>query len=127
MYEIFEQLLQEKGVSAYRVAKETGISQPTLSDWKRGKSVPKLDKLQKLAAYFGVTVDYLLGKNPDSDDSSGLEQPEDDVSAMLKDPKIKVFFRHLEEIPKKDRDRIIKNFDETIDIYLNRIGRSRED
>lgn len=127
MYEIFEQLLQEKGVSAYRVAKETGISQPTLSDWKRGKSVPKLDKLQKLAVYFGVTVDYLLGKSPDPDESTNLEKTEDDTSAMLKDPKIKVFFRHLEEIPKKDRDRIIKNFDETIDIYLSQIGRSRED
>ena len=35
MYEIFEQLLQKYGVSAYKVAKATGVTQSTLSDWKR--------------------------------------------------------------------------------------------
>ena len=60
MYEKFERLLVERGVTAYRVAKETGISPATLSDWKTGKSKPKQDKLIKIADYFGVTVDYLM-------------------------------------------------------------------
>ena len=61
MYEIFEKLMQGKNVSMYRVAKDTGIAQATLIDWKKGRYVPKIDKLQKIADYFGVTVDYLLG------------------------------------------------------------------
>jgi len=61
MYEIFDNLLKLSGVSAYKVSKETGISQTTLSDWKRGRSIPKTDKLQQLADYFGVTLNYLLG------------------------------------------------------------------
>ena len=32
----------------------------TLSDWKRDKSVPKSDKMQKIADYFGVSLDYLM-------------------------------------------------------------------
>lgn len=60
MYEIFSKLLQKYGVTPYKVSKETGVSQSTLSDWKRGLSTPKLDKLQKIADYFGVTVDYLM-------------------------------------------------------------------
>ena len=60
MYEIFEQLLQKYGVTAYRLSQEIGVSQSTLSDWKRGRSTPKLDKLQKIADYFGVTVDFLM-------------------------------------------------------------------
>jgi transcriptional regulator with XRE-family HTH domain len=68
MYEIFDELIKQKGLSAYKVAKDTGISQTTLSDWKRGRSIPKTDKLQKIADYLGVTLDYLLGneqkKNP---------------------------------------------------------------
>ena len=64
MYEIFMQLLEKYHVTPYKVAKETGVSQSTLSDWKRGVSTPKQDKLQKIADYFGVTVDYLMtGKN----------------------------------------------------------------
>ena len=47
MYEIFEQLLSKYGVTAYKVAKETGITTATLSNWKQGKYTPKQDKLQK--------------------------------------------------------------------------------
>lgn len=61
MYAIFEKLLQEKGITPYKVAKATGIATATLSDWKNGKSTPKADKMQKIADYFGVTLDYLLG------------------------------------------------------------------
>lgn len=61
MYEIFETLLAERGVTAYQVAKATGISTGSLSDWKNGRSSPKVEKLQKIATYFGVSVDYLLG------------------------------------------------------------------
>ena len=62
MYEIFAALLKQYGITAYRVAKETGITTATLTDWKKGRSTPKADKLQIIAAYFGVSVDYLLGK-----------------------------------------------------------------
>ena len=61
MYEIFENLLKEKNVTAYRVSKETGIATATLSDWKNGRSTPKQDKLQKIADYFEVSLDYLTG------------------------------------------------------------------
>lgn len=66
MYEIFEALLRERGVTAYQVSKATGISTGSLSDWKNGRSSPKIDKLKKIASYFGVSVDYLLGQEESS-------------------------------------------------------------
>lgn len=64
MYEIFAQLLEKYNVTPYKVSKETGVAQTTLSDWKRGRSTPKSDNMKKIADYFGVTVDYLMtGKN----------------------------------------------------------------
>lgn len=77
MYEIFETLLAERGVTAYQVAKATGISTGSLSDWKNGRSSPKVEKLQKIATYFGVSVDYLLGneqKEKPATDSDGLTE-----------------------------------------------------
>ena len=47
MYEIFEQLLQKYGVTPYKVSKETGVSQSSLSDWKLGKITPKTSTLKK--------------------------------------------------------------------------------
>lgn len=63
MYEIFLKLLKAKGCSAYQVSKATGIAQSTLSDWKSGKSVPKADKIQKIADFFGVSAEYLMTGN----------------------------------------------------------------
>lgn len=60
MYEIFEQLLQKYGVTSYKVAKEAGVTQTALSNWKTGRSTPTVKTLQKIADYFGVTVDYLM-------------------------------------------------------------------
>lgn len=60
MYEVFEQLLQKYGVTPYRVAKEAGVTQTALSNWKSGRSTPTTKTLQKIADYFGVTIDYLM-------------------------------------------------------------------
>lgn len=56
MYEVFEKKAKEKGVTAYQVAKATNISNSTLCDWKHGRYTPKIDKLIKLAEYFGCDV-----------------------------------------------------------------------
>lgn len=60
MYEIFEKLCADNDVTPYKVSQATGISRTTLSDWKKGKYTPKQDKLQLIADYFGVSVDYLM-------------------------------------------------------------------
>lgn len=68
MYSVFEKLLEEKRVTAYRVSKETGVGRSTFTDWKNGRSEPKGEKLSKIADYFGVSVDYLLtGEEPKVD------------------------------------------------------------
>ena len=71
MYEVFEQLLQKKGVSSYKVAKEAGVTQTALSNWKSGRSTPTAKTLQKIADYFGVTIDYLM-TGDDSSEQKGL-------------------------------------------------------
>lgn len=65
MHEIFEKLCEEKGITPYRVCKETGITTATISNWKAGRYTPKQDKLQKIAEFLGVTIEYLMtGENP---------------------------------------------------------------
>ncbi len=60
MYEKYVMLRDKKGVTDYRVSEDTGITKSTFSDWKSGRSKPKLDKLQILADYFGVDIKYFL-------------------------------------------------------------------
>lgn len=77
MYKIFEELCRKKGVSAYRVSKETGITTATLTSWKQGKYEPKADKLNKIADYFGVSVEYLTtGQEKEQKESPALTAEE---------------------------------------------------
>lgn len=55
-YFVFEKLITERNITSYRVAKDTGISPMTLSDWKNDKSKPKLEKMLKISEYLGVDV-----------------------------------------------------------------------
>ena len=59
-YNIFENLLKMNKTTVYRVSKDTGIAASTLSDWKSGRSVPKLDKIKLIADYFDVPLEYML-------------------------------------------------------------------
>ncbi len=60
MYKKFVELLEKTNKTAYQVSKDTGIAQSVLSDWKRGRSKPKVEKLKILADYFGVGIEYFL-------------------------------------------------------------------
>ena len=72
MYEIHCKLRDSKGVKDSDVVKATGITKSTFSDWKSGRSKPKNDKLQKIADYFGVTIDYLMTGIEDKKESPVL-------------------------------------------------------
>mgnify|MGYP000303818680 FL=1 len=60
MYEKYVALRDKRNVTDYRVSIDTGITKSTFSDWKNGRSNPKLDKLLILAKYFDVSVEYFV-------------------------------------------------------------------
>ncbi len=76
MYSKFEKLCESKGVTPYKVSKETGVSTSSLSDWKSGRSQPKAEKLQKIADYFGVSVGYFYGNEDNGNYYLGRETAE---------------------------------------------------
>lgn len=85
MYDVFEQLLQQHNMTAYRVSKETGVTQTALSNWKSGRSTPSVLTLQKIADYFGVSVDYLMTGNdsPKEKSSKLTARDERDIEKKL--------------------------------------------
>lgn len=114
MYERFNELLKEHNVTAYKVGKDTGISTTTLSEWKNGKYTPKMDKLQKIAKYFDVSVDYLLGNEKTPSD----ELTEDELSLyreMLKNrEEVRKLFSLVANGTKEDVERAIAVLDALI-------------
>ncbi|MDD3052447.1 MAG: helix-turn-helix transcriptional regulator [Candidatus Cloacimonetes bacterium] len=60
MYEKFEALLTKENKKPSDVSTATGIPASTFTDWKKGKSCPKTDKLLKIAEFFNVSIEYFL-------------------------------------------------------------------
>lgn len=58
MYQKFEAFLKERNLSPYKVAQQANISQPTLSDWKHGKSEPKRTTLEKICTTYDLPLSY---------------------------------------------------------------------
>lgn len=66
MFSVYADLRDKKGLKDVDVARDLGFHSAFFSEWKRGKSTPKYDKLKLIADYFDVSVEYLkTGKQPE--------------------------------------------------------------
>ena len=78
MYSVIESLCARSGVNITQMSRETKIPRSVFSELKAGRTKQLSNKyLPTLAAYFGVSVDYLLGNEeklqPEQIDLSGVE------------------------------------------------------
>lgn len=54
-------LRTEKNIGQNRLAAELSLSNASISYWETGKQLPTIEAVYKIAVYFGVSADYLLG------------------------------------------------------------------
>ena len=91
IYERIDALCKERGTNVTAMCKELSIARSSLSELSRGRSKTlSADKMSKIAEYFGVSVDYLLGKTD-----------------IKKEPTVTVYDEH---------DNIVRLDDETIQL-----------
>nr|DAL46180.1 MAG TPA_asm: repressor protein [Caudoviricetes sp.] len=69
-YDVFKKLCDEQGISPTRASEEIGFSRGSVSYWKKLylkgiDTKPESYTTEKIADYFGVSVDYLLGRTND--------------------------------------------------------------
>lgn len=58
----FDELRTKHAMTTNQIAKAVGINQPTLARYLSGETKLSLDAVIKLADYFNVTVDYIIGR-----------------------------------------------------------------
>ena len=64
-FDIFSCLCEQKGVSRYKACTDVGLNRAAVAKWKGG-AIPNGSTLAKLAEYFGVSTDYLMGVTLDA-------------------------------------------------------------
>lgn len=73
-FDIYEDLCRSKGKKPSAVAAELGINKSNVSNWKNNGYTPRGESLQRIAEYFGVSSDYLLGNEKKPTVSDGLSE-----------------------------------------------------
>lgn len=68
-YDIFKKLCDQRGIKPGPAAEACGINRSNVSLWKSKGYTPRGDALQSIADYFGVSADYLLGKEEQKEKS----------------------------------------------------------
>ncbi len=59
--DIFKQLRKDRSIGQVALAEALGVSKGVISFWETGRNEPSLQMLKKIAVYFEVTTDYLVG------------------------------------------------------------------
>ena len=59
--ERLKQLRKDAGIGQNQLAEQLQLSNASISYWETGKQLPTIEAVFKLAVYFGVSADYLLG------------------------------------------------------------------
>ena len=60
--ENIKQIMKTESLTQMQLAAKIHVGQSTISEWLTGKNEPSIESLWKLADYFDVSVDYLIGR-----------------------------------------------------------------
>ena len=116
-YDNYIKLCVAHDKSPTAVSKKIGLSNAAASGWKNGKKPSAVTK-QKLADYFGVTVEELMGEEQ-------KEKPAPSEGSELdEDVKVKAYtiLDKLSKLPTKQQEAFLNSLDISIDAALNMMG-----
>lgn len=101
----FEKIRLEKNITNYKIAKDLKLANSVFSDWKRGKSQPKYDKLKLIAEYVGTTPEYLLNET-----EKETSTPENEITKIRNSVEQKIIedYRNLDENGKRQLEDYFK-------------------
>ena len=135
---IVKELRKKKGIQQKELAIEIGVTQPTVSDWESGKKDPSGERLQKLAAYFGVDELVILGKGTvnlyPSDNPGGLSETEQIVQHVLQQlgsqPKTieaRIISGGVDKMPPEQREQAVNIMKAVFTQYAEYFNRKEDD
>ena len=110
-YDIFCSLCEQNKVKPTRVALDLGLSKSSATKWKNG-ATPKGELLTKIADYFNVSVDYLLGNETEKSPANAEDEELNEYLDQLKNnPGMRVLFSKTKNATKEDLEKVIKMLD----------------
>lgn len=96
-------LIKESGLEQQQIAQALGIKRSTFNGYVNNTREPRLETLKAIAAYFKVTVDYLIGHSDEK--SPNYAHLPDDLNSFVRDPENVMYIELAREIKSKTQDK----------------------
>ncbi|MGI2329699.1 helix-turn-helix domain-containing protein [Planococcus sp. YIM B11945] len=115
VHDRIRKLRDKENLSREDFAKALGVTYDAMSKYETGKRRPDYETLQKIADYFNVSTDYLLGRD---EKKQSPRSDEEEFEKFLNDPRISKLYSEYKDSPEKRREalfaawEIIKTLDE---------------
>ena len=77
-YRVFQKLCEDRGITPYKVAQDLGFSRGTFTDWKMGRSTPKMAKMAKVAEYFDCPVERFYADDETIDFENAVKKSKEE-------------------------------------------------
>jgi len=77
--QVLDELMTKNDISAYKISKDTGISDRLIGYWRKGEKLPGAENLLIIANYFGISVDYLLTGEEKNTQANQLSENEQEL------------------------------------------------
>ena len=110
----------QKNLNQKEAAEALGISNVVLNRYENDERLPDVDTLGKLAEFYGVTTDYLLGRI-DNPKPISQEDPDDDIQPTPPE-RIRTFQKKVGELSPESLTFISVNFDKSSELHLININ-----
>lgn len=103
-YEIYSQIRDKLGYKDSAVATGAEVTKSTFSDWKAGRYQPKNEKLQKIAKFLGVSVEYLkTGEEKERDETYYLNKETTEIAqAVFENKELRLLFDAAQDAEPED-------------------------
>ena len=100
--ERIKKLRIETKMTQQELGSKFGLTSTGVSYWESGKAIPNMEMMNKLSDFFGVTIDYLIGKNEIDENDEGM-----------------ILFRKAEKVNESDKQKMYNIINSTIEAFLN--------
>ncbi len=120
-------LCKERKIPISRLERDLGFANGYIGQLRKG--VFPADRLAMIANYLGVGYEYLATGEEAKENALTTEggRSLDTAETSESSGRLKLLARHLDRIPEETRDRLLKNFEDTIDTYLDAMGIPKEE
>lgn len=96
------------GLTLKELAARIGCGESSLSQYETGKRQPDYETLLKISDYFGVSVDYLLGKDEEEQEETRDQEMEEYLEQLKNRSEMRMLFKLTKNATKEDVEQAVR-------------------